>query len=207
MYTNFNSKMLDYTFILDASGSMENKIREVRTELNRQLKELKKAHKALGRPCYITINSFDTIHKTLRLSIPIGKVKMVSANEYSSGGLTALYDAIGSAIIGAKSRSGKETKKGTREILIVIFTDGMENASQQYTGSHIQKLLEKYQNKSGWSIALVGTSMSAIQDMASKSFNTGALTFFDDQDTIRAMFKITQKVCSYYKHEDDEFII
>ena len=54
MEQEVNSKkdvLLDYTFVLDASGSMHREIPEVLEELNRQIRELKLKFKETLRPC------------------------------------------------------------------------------------------------------------------------------------------------------------
>ena len=69
MEQEMNSKknvLLDYTFVLDASGSMCREIPEVLEELNRQIRELKLKFAETLRPCRITIVKFDTDYEVLR---------------------------------------------------------------------------------------------------------------------------------------------
>ena len=67
--------LLDYTFVLDASGSMSREISEVLDELNRQLKELKLKFEETARPCRVTIVKFDTRYEVLRDQEAIEAVK------------------------------------------------------------------------------------------------------------------------------------
>ena len=66
MEQNVNLKkdvLLDYTFVLDASGSMSGEISEVLDELNRQLVELKEKYEQTERPCRVTIVSLILVTK------------------------------------------------------------------------------------------------------------------------------------------------
>ena len=58
--------LLDYTFVLDASGSMSTEIAEVLDEVNRQIRELKSKYEESERPCRVTIVKFDTVYNVLR---------------------------------------------------------------------------------------------------------------------------------------------
>ena len=74
--------LLDYTFVLDASGSMSGEISEVLDELNRQLKELKLKFEETARPCRVTIVKFDTRYEVLRDQEAIEAVSLVTPEEY-----------------------------------------------------------------------------------------------------------------------------
>ena len=134
--------LLDYTFVLDASGSMSGEIPEVLDEVNRQIRELKSKYEESERPCRVTIVKFDTIYTLLRDSERIQHMQEISAEEYFAGGMTALYDAIGLAIKRADARINFKVRRGDAEALVVVFTDGGENASSEFTGHDIQALLK-----------------------------------------------------------------
>ena len=52
--------------------------------------------------------------------------------------MTALYDAIGMSVKRADARVDFQVKRGDAEALVVVFTDGGENSSREFSGHSIQ---------------------------------------------------------------------
>ena len=205
MEQEVNSKkdvLLDYTFVLDASGSMHREIPEVLEELNGQIRELKLKFKETLRPCRITIVKFDTDYVVLRDSESVADVKEIAGEEYYSGGMTALYDAIGLAVKRTDARVDFQVRRGEAEALVVIFTDGGENASSEFTGPDIQKILGDYQERVGWEIALIGTDVSAIMDMGRRNMRRDKMRHYNQHQKVEAMFSLGQSVSEYYTTKD-----
>ncbi len=78
--------------------------------------------------------------------------KLTSTN-YRPRGNTPLYDAIG------KSITETETIKADR-YLLVVMTDGQENASREWTLGGIKKLIERKQGEN-WTIVYLGANQDA----------------------------------------------
>ena len=81
MEQNVNLKkdvLLEYTFVLDTSGSMSGEISGVLNELNRQLVELKEKYEQTERPCRVTIVKFDTRYVVLRDQEFIQDIKLIT---------------------------------------------------------------------------------------------------------------------------------
>ena len=199
--------LLDYTFVLDASGSMSGEISEVLDELNRQLKDLKVKWLETSRPCRVTIVKFDTEYVVLRDHEYIQDVKLITEDEYYAGGMTSLYDAIGLSVKRADARIDFQVRRGNAEALVVVFTDGGENSSREFTGSDIQSLLRDYQEREGWEIALIGTDMSAIVDMGRRNMRQDKMRHYRQNQKREAMYNLSQSVSEYYTGKDGFFDI
>ena len=208
MEQNVNLKkdvLLDYTFVLDASGSMSGEISEVLDELNRQLVELKEKYEQTERPCRVTIVKFDTRYEVLRDHEYIQDVSLITEDEYYAGGMTSLYDAIGLSVKRADARIDFQVRRGNAEALVVIFTDGGENSSREFSGSDIQSLMRDYQERDGWEIALIGTDMSAIMDMGRRNMRQDKMRHYRQNQKREAMYNLSQSVSEYYTGFDKEF--
>jgi len=48
------------------------------------------------------------------------------------------------------------------KVLFVITTDGMENASREYTHDKIKKMIRHQKEKYGWDFMFLGTNKDAI---------------------------------------------
>ena len=210
MEQNVNLKkdvLLDYTFVLDASGSMSGEISEVLDELNRQLVELKEKYEQTERPCRVTIVKFDTRYEVLRDHEYIQDVSLITEDEYYAGGMTSLYDAIGLSVKRADARIDFKVKRGDAEALVVVFTDGGENSSSEFSGHAIQDLLKDYQEREGWEIALIGTDMSAIMDMGRRSMRQDKMRHYKQHQKREALYNLSQSVSEFYTGDDKSFTL
>jgi hypothetical protein len=96
--------------------------------------------------------------------------------------MTALLDAIGRTVkdIDRRLTALPETEKPGK-VILAIFTDGMENASREYTLKHISDLIRLYRDEKGWeflflaanqdAIASAGAMCMSAQSSANVSFN------------------------------------
>ena len=78
---------------------------------------------------------FSDVSRVIHDRVDLQKVEPMTDRQYYVGGCTALIDAIGGAIhhIGNVHKYAREEDR-PEHTLFVITTDGMENASSQYTG-------------------------------------------------------------------------
>ncbi|MDQ2950295.1 MAG: VWA domain-containing protein, partial [Acidobacteriota bacterium] len=83
----------------------------------------------------------------------LADVPALSAADYEPRGNTPLYDAIGECLrrIEAKSRA----------IIVLIITDGMENASAEFTKESIKALI-KSKEAEGWTFAFLGANIDSF---------------------------------------------
>ena len=116
--------------------------------------------------------------------------------------MTALYDAIGLAVKRTDARVDFQVRRGEAEALVVVFTDGGENASSEFTGPDIQKLLGDYQERVGWEIALIGTDVSAIMDMGRRNMRRDKMRHYEQNQKVEAMYSLSQSVSEYYTTKD-----
>lgn len=200
-----NNVLLDYTFVLDASGSMFHDIDEVLCEVNQQLQDLKDKQEELGRPCRATIVKFDSVYTVLRDNERIEKLKPLTKEEYKAGGMTALYDAFGLSVKRADARVNFKVRRGDAEALVVVFTDGGENVSKEFDGPAIAKLFEEYQDREGWEIVLIGTDVSTMVDMEQRKMRRSKMRSYGQHEKKRALQNLSLSVSDYYSGVDQNF--
>ena len=84
--------------------------------------------------------------------------------QYYVRGCTALLDAIGGAIhhIGNVHKYAREEDR-PEKTLFIITTDGMENASHQYTYDKVKKMVERQKEKYGWEFLFLGANIDSIE--------------------------------------------
>jgi hypothetical protein len=95
--------------------------------------------------------------------MPIQNVPQLTAATYTPRGSTALLDAIGRTIKEIDRRiSALPEGEKPGKVILAIFTDGMENASQEYTIKHISDLIRLYRDQKGWEFLFLAANQDAI---------------------------------------------
>jgi Mg-chelatase subunit ChlD len=160
--------------LIDASGSMQGKVEEVKGGIRSLLKEIKSDMKEDKDVKVTTIvcqfegpRDFKVLLNTSNRS----EIDLGIADNYRAGGMTALYDAIGEGF--------SLVKKGQDGVFVSILTDGDENSSQEYTQQAIKKMLKDAKKKK-WGITFMGTTESAIKNAVSWGINSANTFQFAD---------------------------
>ncbi|MDQ0243273.1 uncharacterized protein YegL [Bacillus fengqiuensis] len=156
-------KLTELVFILDKSGSMAGLEADTIGGYNAMLM---KQQKAEGE-ARITTVLFNHHYKLLHDRINVRGITPITEKDYEVGGSTALLDAIGFTIqkmVNVQKRtSGNERAE---KVLFVITTDGMENASREYTTEKIKKMVQHQKEKYGWEFMFLGANIDAISTAA-----------------------------------------
>ena len=145
---NENS-FLNIRVVLDRSGSMSNCVHQTIDALNGYLIGLQKEH----TEGVVTVSLFDS--QSIDIGVDKVQIKDLSPLDYSfltPRASTPLYDAIGAGIY---EHSSYNTTKEDKKVLVIV-TDGYENASREYTGEAIKKLVEE-KEEAGWLIVYLGS--------------------------------------------------
>ena len=91
---------------------------------------------------------------------------------YNPNGGTALNDAVMEAIEDVETRLKKSNTKDKPQVIIIVFTDGEENASKRYSKAQVStKRSEKEQE--GWAFIFMGADMDAWSAGSSYGMSAG----------------------------------
>lgn len=148
--------------IVDRSGSMSSIREEAQGGLNAFIQE----QKEVDNGAYFTLVEFDNEYDQV-----CDRVDIKEAREYKlvPRGLTALYDAIGRTLNGYPDVDGKK--------IVVIVTDGVENASYEYTSSQISKMITEKQD-AGWEFIFLAANQNAVLTARSLGISADAALNF-----------------------------
>ena len=158
----------ELVFILDRSGSMSGLEGDTIGGFNSLLTK----QKAQSGDCTVTTVLFDNAHELLHDRIPLAGVSAIGERDYFVRGSTALLDAIGRTVdkIANVQRQTAESERAEK-VMVVIITDGMENASREYRYDRVREMIER-QQKVGWEFLFLGANIDAIQ--TASTFGIGA---------------------------------
>lgn len=156
-------------FILDRSGSMSGLEEDTIGGFNSMIEQQKQGE---GEALISTV-LFDNVSEVIHDRVPVKSVALLTREDYSVRGCTALLDAIGGAIhhIGNIHKHARE-EDVPEHTLFVITTDGMENASRRYDSETVKKMIERQKAKYGWEFLFLGANIDAVE--TASRFGIGA---------------------------------
>ena len=155
--------MTELVFILDRSGSMGGLEKDTIGGFNAMLKKQKKQE---GEVLVSTV-LFNSHSKVIHDRVPLEQVQPMTEEDYCVGGTTALLDAVGGAIkhIGMVHKYARPEYR-PEKTMVIITTDGMENASRKYTYDKVRQMIEHEKEKYGWEFLFLGANIDAVQEAA-----------------------------------------
>ena len=163
--------------VLDETGSMD----ICRDSTISSFNEYINSQKGLEGECLVSLTTFDQGWRDNRPSVrdvyrnvPIASVADLTRETFVPNGGTNLYDAIGSTIKNIEA----DLKGENANVLVVIITDGGENASKEYNLDQIKSMVSE-KEKEGWTFVYLGANQDAWQVGASFGLSKGQTMTYD----------------------------
>jgi uncharacterized protein YegL len=155
----------ELVFILDRSGSMAGLEEDTIGGFNAMIEKQKK----LDGECYVSTVLFDNVSEVIDDMVKLENIRPMTEDDYYVRGCTALLDAVGSAIkhIGNVHKYARP-EDVPENTMFVITTDGMENASRNFSSDEVKKMIERQKEKYGWEFIFVAANIDAVE--TAKSF-------------------------------------
>ena len=184
--------------ILDESGSME----PIKTTIIQGFNELVQTIQGIEKQFpeqehFISFVSFNGLgQKLLHFIDPASKLKHIDDKTYKPDASTPLFDAMGFSINKLKQSLQEQSDYN---VLVTILTDGEENASKEFSGNDIKKLVEELkQNR--WTFTYIGTDHDVEKIAASLSINN-TMVFEKNEAGIKKMFMEEQSARAKYSNK------
>lgn len=159
--------------VVDRSGSMQSMRAELVDGLNVFIGEQKKTSGEQGIPTRVSVIEFDNKIETLVDDVPIDQVPTFDCSHFVPRGMTALLDGIGRMISMLEDRVPFGRLPVQTAPIVVILTDGMENASQEFSRSRLFDLITA-KRELGWKFTFMGANQDAIAVGQSYGFSGGS---------------------------------
>lgn len=150
--------LTELVFVLDRSGSMSSLAQDTIGGFNSIIDKQKEA----DGEAYVTTVLFDHEYTLLHDHIKLEDIEPMTGAEYQPRGMTALYDAIGTAInsVGERLNNTPEEER-PEKVIFVITTDGYENSSREFSAKKIKEMIEHQQNKYSWTFMFLGANIDS----------------------------------------------
>ena len=181
--------------ILDESGSMHSIKTATINGFNEVIQTIKGIE--LQFPEQEHLISFVTFNglgiKTHLFNEPVNKINPINETSYNPDANTPLYDAMGFSITKLKAVTEKCEKYN---VLVTILTDGEENASKEYNGAAIKKMVEELKEK-GWTFTYIGANHDVDRFADSLSIKNKMNYMANDADVKRMWAKENSSRVNY----------
>ena len=147
--------------LLDRSGSMAGMWEEALGSINAYVK-------ALDAKTNIFMAVFDNDYKVIR-NTTVAKWKDITNEDAMPRGNTRLFDSAARIMYRAFDDNAKKT-------VVVVMTDGEENASLNFKQSDV-KQLAKHMDDKKWELIFLGANFDKVGDVATQNFGVAANKF------------------------------
>ena len=191
----------EIVYILDRSGSMGGLEADTIGGFNAMMEKQKKT----GEKALVSTVLFDDRSEVIHDRVPIDKIEKMTDKQYYVRGCTALLDAVGGAIhhIGNVHKYIRPEDRPDNT-LVVITTDGMENASSRYSREQVENMVKHQQEKYGWEFIFIGANIDAYEEARKFGISKERAANYvcDEIGTANVYAGISRAVCSVMRAHD-----
>lgn len=158
--TDKESVRLNSYILLDRTGSMSDLWDEALSSVNAYVDSVIEPDDGPEVENDITLSVFDAQdglqYDTLRRNVTGEGWKQLTNDEVHPRGTTPLFDAIGRTVAMAEADAPEKA-------VIVIMTDGKENASREFSREGVRTALDRIEKK-GWAVVFLGAEFASFGD-------------------------------------------
>jgi hypothetical protein len=151
-----NVKLTEIVVIMDRSGSMHN----IQGAMEEGFAHFMAEQRKIPDPCNVTFYRFNSNVDRVFEERPLQQVEAMLLEP--TGG-TALLDAMGTAIVAVGARlAAKPEDQRPGKVVVVVITDGQENASTEYTAARVAELVKQQSETYNWQFAFLGANIDSF---------------------------------------------
>jgi hypothetical protein len=183
--------------ILDRTGSMESIRDDIIGGFNAFLEE----QRALPGQATLTLVQFDSQdpYEVLLHFAPIQQAAKLTQASYVPRASTPLLDALGRGINDLEqSLLALPEEERPGKVVMLVVTDGQENASREFTKAQIVRMVEAKRGQ-GWEFVFLSADLEAIREVEAAGVVAANTLAFDKhaQGTRAAMSSTSRKLAQY----------
>lgn len=162
------------SFLIDRSGSMSGLESDVVGGFNRFAAEQRQQ----PGDCRLTLVQFDSEDpfEVIYDAAPLAEVADLTRDRYQPRGTTPLLDALG-ALIESADRRLAGLGAAAEDQVVVVFTDGYENASRRWSRPALFAAVEE-RKAAGWSFVFMGANQDSYLEAGRIGFDRGNIQNF-----------------------------
>lgn len=185
--------LTDITLLLDKSGSMFDLKQDVEGGIAKFINE----QRTFGANAVLSLIEFDHLYDVKYIAKPINEADTITLDVR---GYTAYLDALGKTIINVGNRlSSMSEEERPDKVLIVVFTDGYENSSVEFTKSKIREMISHQESVYNWKFVFLGANMDATLEGQTLGV-TNAASYSSTSKGVSSAFSALSHSVSNYRN-------
>ena len=196
------NKKTIYHFVVDQSGSMSGSEGPTIEGFNSQINTIKNLQKEYPDNEYVVSVTYfeDQVMDIIKFA-KINEVQLLSRDNYVPGGLTALLDGIGKSIHAVKARYESEIREDLATVVMVILTDGGENASQFFELKQLAGIIKELDESGKWTFSFLGADLDAVRASANFNIRKENVISFSKRKFSAMMDQTNESIIQYEKRK------
>ena len=183
--------------ILDRSGSMECIRKAAVDGFNETLAGIKKAQEkfADSQDHFVSLVTFCSCEmQHVFDKTPVADAHPLTMADYQPCCCTPLYDAMGFTLTAMRKHVNDIDDA---VVVVTIITDGLENASREYSGKNIKELVERLRGE-GWTFTYMGANQDAVEVAMKLAIRNSRNFAYNDEGTRASMGKDTSTRMNFF---------
>jgi uncharacterized protein YegL len=185
------SNTTHYLLILDRSGSMTTCLDDTLSGFNEQIqmiRDLQRRHP--DQEFRVSLTTFNHLVDHPLVDVRVDDVSPLTTEQYRPDGCTALLDAIGEGVLNLKARRSAELDADEATAVVVILTDGHENASRLFAAQGISTLIRELEATDQWTFSFMGATRDALEVAKSMNIRAENAVHFNTSDMKSTMREV-----------------
>jgi uncharacterized protein YegL len=174
--TFFEGLKTRIAILLDSSGSMQSISREAVDMFNEQVRAIRKGAAEVDTKVSLVTFASEA-NAPLFFNTDVSNLKELDYDQYNPNGGTAMYDAIGTTIDALKLLP--EANEENTSFLMVIISDGQENASKKFNSAAIAERVKSLQDGKRWTFSYLGANQDLTKVSQQLGFFAGNMMSFN----------------------------
>jgi len=173
---------------------------------NSQLNTLKKLKVDNPNQEYLVSVTFfeDEVIDIIRFA-QIEDVQLLNRENYKPGGLTALLDGIGKSIDQIQNNYSHEIRDDKATVVMVILTDGGENASQYYTHKLVAERIKELDASGKWTFSFLAADLNALESTDRLNIRRENVVSFSKANYSHMMDQVSASISAYENKKSSGF--
>ncbi len=124
-------------------------------------------------------------------------LREMTFSDYRPDGNTALLDAIGKTIRHLQKTIGGEVARDEASVVVVIFTDGYENASSKFSHDQVASLIRELELTDKWSFSYIGATIDAVDIAINMNIRSSNAIHFSVHESGREYNRVSDSMNDY----------
>ena len=190
-----NPHLTHLYFLLDRSGSMNSIVEDTVGGFDAFIAEQRRFTEEAPGECRVTLAQFDDAYEEVYADRPIADVPSLVLQPR---GTTALLDSVARIVLDAGKRLAdlpEDQRPGT--VIVGIMTDGLENASREWSHPQVKQLIETQTRDYQWQFLYLGADQDAVEVGMSIGVGSGHSVTYGRGKVKQAMAATAANVSSY----------